>query len=69
VDKIREKMDNIVFVYRKDDKIKCLPYSAKNIIQENELMSNGWKHIATIDPCKAIETMYNEKKSAKKYLK
>jgi hypothetical protein len=58
-----------IFVYRKDDKIKCFHCSQETIRQEKELMSNGWKHIATIDPCKAIEHMYNEKQSAKKYFK
>ena len=64
-------MDNInyiAFVYQKDGKIKCLDYNtAYNT--GNGLIAEGWKRIATIDPCKAIEWMYNEKKSAKKYFK
>ena len=62
-------MDNMAFVYRKDDKIKCVAHGWKSEQMHEHLKTQGWQHIATIDPCGAIETMYNEKKSAKKYFK
>ena len=50
--------DKLVFVYIKDDKIRCLDLDQAEAT-EKSLIVEGWKHIATIDPCTFIEHLYN----------
>jgi hypothetical protein len=47
-----------LFVYARDGQIKC--YSADELRPTEEtLMTDGWKHTATIDPARWIERMAN----------
>lgn len=50
------KLDRMLFIYALEGVIKCL--SAEEI-QEEELLAEGWKHTATIDPARWIEEMAN----------
>lgn len=50
------KLNRMLFIYALDGVIKCL--SAEEI-QEAELAAEGWKHTATIDPARWIESMAN----------
>ena len=51
-------MENTIFIYAKDGKIKAL-----NIEDASEkgqwYLSDGWKHTATLDPCTWIEYLCN----------
>ena len=49
---------NIVYVYSKNKKIKVLPHDTA-LKNHNKILSDGWKHTATIDPCLWIENLYN----------
>ena len=54
-------MTNFVFVYFKKGKFRCLNLEqAKN--QEKELIENGWKHTATLNPEIWMEYFLNSKK-------
>jgi len=46
--------DVIVFVYSKDNKIKVLGLDSSKRLHES-LISDGWKHIHTLDACAFIE--------------
>jgi hypothetical protein len=51
-------IDRILFVYSFEGIIKC--FSSNEIIPlEAEMLKNGWKHTATIDPARWIEEMAN----------
>lgn len=50
------KLNRMLFIYALEGAIKCL--SAEEI-QEEELLADGWKHTATIDPARWIEEMAN----------
>jgi hypothetical protein len=51
-------MENTIFIYAKDGKVKAL-----NLIdakaQAEPLLSDGWKHTATLDSCTWIEYLCN----------
>jgi hypothetical protein len=52
---------NLVFVYYRQEtkEIKVLNLQdAKS--QNDELITKGWSHTATLDPCKWIEYLFNE---------
>ncbi len=50
-----------VFVYRKDEVIKCLEFE-QSLENDKQLKNDGWLHIATINPCIFIENLNNELK-------
>lgn len=55
-------MDNtnsIVFVYSKDGKVKVLDIENART-KNNNMEPNGWKHTATLDACKFIESLLND---------
>ncbi len=53
-------LGRMLFVYSLNGVIKCL--SAEEIRQfESAMLDVGWKHTATIDPARWIETMANGK--------
>ena len=56
------KMTYFIFVYKKGNKIKCLEFSDGVGAIDERLRSNGWLHVATIDPCIFIEHLQNELK-------
>jgi len=41
-------MGEITFIYYKDGKIKCLTHK-EALLQEKQLMIDGWKHTHTIN--------------------
>ena len=47
-----------LYVYIKEGKITVLELRAA-IDQHDYIVSHGWKHTATIDPCLWIENLYN----------
>lgn len=51
-------MNNIVFVYYKEEKIKVLTLEQSKSEHEN-LISIGWIHTATLDSCVYIEHLFN----------
>jgi hypothetical protein len=57
-----------VFVYCKENKIKVLGIEAVKE-QEKQLLSEGWKHTATLDACKWIEFLFSHPKDVKSELK
>ena len=49
---------NIVFVYHKEGKIRCL--NLKQARDENDtLINDGWVHTETLNPCLWIENIFN----------
>lgn len=52
-------MDTIIFIYAKKNKIKALnlEYARK---KETALISKGWAHTQTIEPCIFIQHLFNE---------
>lgn len=48
-----------VFVYCKENKLKVLDTEAAKE-QGQQLLLDGWKHTATLDPCKWIEHLFND---------
>lgn len=50
-------IDATIFVYHKDNKIKCLSF--ENLKDHNQLILNGYTHTATINPCLFIENLFN----------
>lgn len=53
------KMNNLVFVYSKDNQIKVLGLEKSRELNK-ALLSDGWKHTQTIDPCVWIEYLHNK---------
>lgn len=52
------KTENICFVFLKDEKIKIL--NIQEVRQfEKDLLLDGWKHTATINPAVVLEYLYN----------
>ena len=51
--------ETVVFVYIKDDKIRCLDLDQAKATGKS-LIVEGWKHISTLDACKFIEHLHNE---------
>jgi hypothetical protein len=52
-------MENTVFIYSKNGEVKALSLNqAKE--KEASLKNEGWKHTATLDPCKFIEHICND---------
>ena len=52
--------NEVVFIYKKYKKIKCLNY--KDALENHDnLVKNCWKHIATLNLCSFLEYLYNEK--------
>lgn len=56
------KIENIVFVFEKDNTTVVLDYYECAII-ESELLNTGWKHVETIDTVQFVKNYY--KKNAK----
>ena len=52
---------NYIFVYRKNDIIKCLDL-VSSMKEHEKLISDGWKHTSTIDPIIFIENLHNVRK-------
>ena len=52
---------NYIFVYRKNDIIKCLDL-VSSMKEDKKLKSKGWKHTSTIDPIIFIENLHNVRK-------
>ena len=51
-------MENIIFIYAKDGKVKALNIKDAKP-QAESLLSDGWKHTATINSCTWIEYLCN----------
>lgn len=52
-------MEEVIFVYAKDEQIKCYTLSeAKNI--ESGLLEDGWVHTRTLNACTFLEYLHNE---------
>ena len=58
-----EKMwrKNYIFVYRKNDIIKCLDL-VNSMKEDKKLIREGWKLTSTIDPIVFIENLHNVRK-------
>jgi hypothetical protein len=54
-----------IFVYSKDGVIKVLSNHNTFRLYEEEknLLSQGWKHTSTLDPCRFLEYLCNESQS------
>ena len=52
---------SVIFVYKKEGKIKCLSLK-EDLTQSEQLVKNSWFHVSTIDACKFIENLHNERK-------
>ena len=52
---------NYIFVYKKDDVIKCLDL-VDTMKEEQKLIKDGWVHTSTIDPIVFIENLHNVRK-------
>jgi hypothetical protein len=50
---------SIIFVYKKDDKIKVLDLN-RSPFEHEKMKNEGYKHTATLDVCMFIENLYNE---------
>jgi hypothetical protein len=50
------KIPQLLFIYAKEGKIKCLTVDEAH---EEKLTSEGWTHTATINPASWIEAMAN----------
>lgn len=51
-------MENLVFIYHKDGKIKVLDLKSSKE-QHIELISDNWTHTQTINTCVWIEYLFN----------
>ena len=52
---------SLIFVYHNDEKNKIKVLSLTQAKERNDdLLANGWKHTATIDPRLWIEYLFNE---------
>jgi hypothetical protein len=51
-------MENIIFIYAKDGKVKAFNLEDAKA-QAESLLSDGWKHTATLDSCTWIEYLCN----------
>ena len=51
-------MENTIFIYAKDGKVKVLNIEDA-AAQAELLLSDGWKHTATLDSCTWIEYLCN----------
>lgn len=49
----------IIFIYAKDGKIRVLSHGDA-LHGHSRLIGEGWKHTATIDPCRFLENLHNE---------
>jgi hypothetical protein len=52
-------MENIVFVYLKDGKIKTLDIGHGKSEHE-KMINDGWGHTATVNACDFIEQLFND---------
>ena len=52
---------NYIFVYRKNDIIKCLDL-VNSMKEDKKLIREGWKLTSTIDPIVFIENLHNVRK-------
>ena len=52
---------NYIFVYRKNDIIKCLDF-VNSMKEYKKLIKDGWVHTSTIDPIVFIENLHNVRK-------
>ena len=61
-------MESIVFVYTRKNKIKVLDVcdAEKSGL---ELLRDGWKHTATINPCTWMEYLHNSCKASDLFAK
>ncbi len=52
---------NPIFVYKKEDTIKCLNLEEAQE-QSYQLSADNWEHVSTLDPCVYIEYLHNTEK-------
>ena len=52
---------NYIFVYRKNDIIKCLDL-VNSMKEDKKLIREGWKLTSTIDPITYLENLHNVRK-------
>ncbi|WP_439132425.1 hypothetical protein [Polaribacter sp.] len=48
----------MIFIYAKDKKIKCLTHT-ESLERNKQLLSVGYIHTATLDPCRFLEHLHN----------
>ena len=60
-------MSSVLFVYARSGRVKCVPFvGSPNYLPsfhrkiERELLADGWKHTATLDPAAWIEHLMND---------
>jgi len=53
-----DNLNSVVFLYSKEGKIRVLDIENART-KNNDLEPNGWKHTATLDACKFIESLLN----------
>lgn len=52
---------SLIFVYHSEEKKKIKVLSLNEAKEQNDnLLANGWKHTATLDPLKWLEYLFNE---------
>ena len=49
----------IIFIYAKDGKIRVLSHGDA-LYGHSQLISDGWKHTETINPCVYLEHLHNQ---------
>jgi len=49
----------VVFIYKNNEKIKCLSYK-DSIENHGNLIENCWKHTATLNLCAFLEYLHND---------
>lgn len=59
---IEKQLNRVLFIYARDAEVRCLNYD-ESIQCAAQMMRDGWKHTATIDAAKWIESMANGDKT------
>jgi hypothetical protein len=54
-------VNNTVFVFHKDGVIKVFDLETLKSLEDQSLLSQGWQHTATLNPCVFIEYLANNK--------
>jgi hypothetical protein len=56
---LEQKINHFVFIYVKDNKVKVFDLETSKELHDS-MIKQGYKHIATLDPCKWIEFIINQ---------
>lgn len=59
---------NVIFVYFKNNKIKILDMDCSKD-EHIQMIEEGWKHTASLNPCIFIENLFNNSKNIESDIK